>query len=195
MNICWIKSLLYVRTTQVVDNQKWDLSMTHTLVLSRGDLKNIYSMASLHLAYHSCLEKTRDQSQCWVIDNLFLEQLLSICLSMPTPRIVTPLKEIRTQMSWGTIVLPQSLPFSALLAQDWLQTLIFSGQSVPWKSWPVGSYAGPHISRCPGGMTTLLQTAQKERRVVATIDCWSHCSAVTGKHWVADQTEEGCRNV
>ena len=117
--------------------------MTHTLVVSRGDLKNIYSMASLHLVYHSCLEKTRDQSQCRFIDNLFLEQLLNICLSMPTPRIVTPLKEIRTQMSWGTIVLPQSLPFSALLAQDWLQTLIFSGQSVPWKSWPVGSYAGP----------------------------------------------------
>lgn len=82
-------------------------------------------MASLHLVYHSCLEKTRDQSQCRFIDNLFLEQLLNICLSTPTPRIVTPLKEIRTQVSWGTTVFSQPLPFSALLAQDWLQMLIF----------------------------------------------------------------------
>ena len=60
VNISWIKFLLYVRTTWVVSNQKCYLSMTHTLVVSRGDFKNIYSVCSLHLVYHSCLEKRRD---------------------------------------------------------------------------------------------------------------------------------------
>lgn len=111
---------------------------------------------------------------------------------MPTPGILT--SEIRnTNNLWERF--PQSAflftSCTRLIANaDFLRLTVS-----PWNSWPVGSHVGPHSPAVLGGILPCCRQLRKGGELLPQLTAGLTAGQWCGKHWAADQTGKGCRNV